>query len=452
MTQAKQIIGTEATGAQIVKAETVNIGEFPANKATFSTPKHLTLLPAKNPHFVGREAELQQIKDSFSAGNMVYIVNGIGGIGKSELAYQYLHENRDNYHHIALFKFSKETTSLKDVLVNTLKTSLTLDDSITLEHILYRLQNLSGKALFIFDNLKNETDITCLSPLNADSDVLITTRLAVTSQGYLNLDILPLKDARILFKMHYSTDENIDDILEYIDCHSLFIELTAKTLNEACISLKELREKFQKGEFAKIQRNFEDSFNDFLTECFQIESHNLLKIQLQFLAILPSIEIDIATLEEIFIENDRLKLKLSALAKRGWLIKKENTYKLHQIIKEFILANYPLEFSEFSPIAQNIGIQLNPNDSYLNPIEKIHYIEIIDSILNCYPKVNDPIIASLLDALCNIHHSLARYNKSLDLQKRSLDMRHKLLGKKHPDTALSYNQQFPMALKVNYNQ
>ena len=436
MPDIKQTIGTKASGVQANEIGAVNIN---VNASKGGIPKNLTLLPAKNPNFVGRKTELQQIVDDLASDSMVYIVNGIGGIGKSELAYKYLLENKDNYQHIALFEFSDTSDTLEDILIAALKQSLFLDDNITLERILYRLQQLQEKCLLVFDNLKNTDDIKKLSCLNSNCDVLITTRLNIPAHKCLNLEILPPDDARALFLSHYPTDKNIDDILEYIDYHSLFIELIAKTVQEGCLSLEELRQKFQSGDFAKIDRSFEQSFNDFLIQRFQIEDNEALKKQLQLLALLPSVEIKRTTLEEIFNNDTRLKPKLSELAKRGWLIQKEGNYKLHQIIKEFILANHPISFDTASPIMQGISKQLDPNDAYLNPNEKTYFIESIESILEQFSTEKNTIIATLQDSLCNLYFALGQYNKAQKIQQIALNTRKELLGKKHPDTATSYN-------------
>jgi tetratricopeptide (TPR) repeat protein len=434
MTNLSQNIDS-GTGAQIGHADIVNL--VAENKAT-GIPKNLTLLPTRNPNFVGRKLELEKISSSFLEDSLVYIVNGIGGIGKSELAYQYIHENKEKYQHIALFKFSKESKSLEGVLVNNLRHSLVLDDAANLEQILYRLQNLQGKSLLVFDNLKSKSDIEALKPLNSCCDVLITTRLVITDQGHINLDILDIDDARTLFKNHYDTKEIVDDILKFIDYHSLFIELIAKTLHEGCISISELRDRFSKGEFTKIDRNCESSFNDLLVERFEMESNNELKDLLQRLSILPSIEIEIKTLEEIFLGDSRLRPKLSELAKRGWLIQKGDTYKLHQIIKEFVLNNHSIDFFGFENNIDNITNLLETENPYFDPVDKIAYIEIIDSILDRYIQEKNSLVASLLNCLSFLHLSLARYQLASKLAKNSLEIRVTLFGVKHPSVAKAY--------------
>ncbi|MGV6808690.1 MAG: tetratricopeptide repeat protein [bacterium] len=420
----QQNIGTNSKGVQAEHINTVIMQTSPV-KHNGKIPKHLTKLPAKNEHFVGRKQELAQLKNDLARDGTVYIVNGIGGVGKSELANKYLLDHEARYQHIALFELTNSETPLRDTLYAALKELFFLDNDSTLDQIIHRLQHLPKKCLLVFDDLKNKADIASLKPLNYNCDVLITTRLQISDATCLNLAILNPDDARQLFLTYYPTDETIDDILEYIDYHSLFIELIAKTLQEGYLILNELREKFSKGEFTQIERDFEQTFNNFLRQRFAIEQQPALKTLLQQLAILPPIAIEYAVLAEIFTDTQRLKLMLAELAKRGWLIKKDNSYKLHQIIKEFILANHKLDFDEIIPKA-------------IKP-DKIDDIEIIDAILAAYPKAENVDIAILRNTQGVIYYYLGQYDKAFHTWQIALKIRETQLGEHHPDTASTYN-------------
>ena len=66
--------------------------------------KHLLTEPPFIPElFLGRDADLQEIHDRLFApqGNLLLLVNGEGGIGKSSLASQYLHTYHEKYAHVA---------------------------------------------------------------------------------------------------------------------------------------------------------------------------------------------------------------------------------------------------------------------------------------------------------------------------------------------------------------
>ncbi|MGV6809021.1 MAG: hypothetical protein ACWA5U_04020 [bacterium] len=82
-----QNIGKNGKGVQATRIDNLTINESSTNtiKHNGTTPKHLTKLPAKNEHFVGRKQELAQLENDLARDGTVYIVNGIGGIGKSEL-------------------------------------------------------------------------------------------------------------------------------------------------------------------------------------------------------------------------------------------------------------------------------------------------------------------------------------------------------------------------------
>ena len=78
--------------------------------------RYLTSLPPKNPDFVGREEELQRIKKNLKSSKLIYIVNGIGGVGKSELSYEYFHQEKNDYKKIAFIELN-ENTSLEDAFM-----------------------------------------------------------------------------------------------------------------------------------------------------------------------------------------------------------------------------------------------------------------------------------------------------------------------------------------------
>ncbi|HHC75323.1 MAG TPA: tetratricopeptide repeat protein, partial [Thiothrix sp.] len=423
----RQDINAGSKAVQAERIDNLTINESPTNtiKHNGTTPKYLTKLPANNEQFVGRKQELAQLENDLARDGTVYIVNGIGGVGKSELANKYLLDHVADYQHIALFELADSEISLRDTLYTALKGLFFLDNDSTLDDIIQRLQRLPAKCLLVFDDLKNKADIENLKPLNYNCDVLITTRLQVREATCLNLDILNPDDARQLFLNYYLTDEAIDDILKYIDYHALFIELIAKTLEEGYLSLDELREKFSKGEFTQIERDFEQTFNDFLCQRFAMEQQPALKTLLQQLAILPPIAIEYEVLAEIFTETQRLKVMLAELAKRGWLIKKDNSYKLHQIIKAFILANHPLDFDDIIPTA-------------IKP-DKIKDIAIIDAILAAYPQAENAAIAVLRNTQGLIYGYLGQYDKACHTWQIALKIRETKFGEQHSDTATSYH-------------
>ena len=263
------------------------------------------------------------------------------------------------------------------------------------------LQQYPKQNLLLLDNLQKAEDFKLIEPLNNNFDILITTREEIgESNSILNLDILNKEDAKELFLSIYPTDENIDDILKYLDNHPLFIKLIAYSLKRKFTRLSYLREDIRDGKIAKInskdRKTFKAHLQNRFSQQFQNEQDNELKKLLQTLALLPSIEIDIKILEQI-LGNNRIEGELQLLVSSGWLINKEDSYKLHQIIKLFIQEEYPIEYENITYILDNIGNYINPADSTLIASQLSDYIPIIDSLLTLFGDRKDDYIASILD-------------------------------------------------------
>ncbi len=409
------------------------IANFHQKRLPDKTPKNLTALPAKNPHFIGRKKELAEIESTLANDGILYIVNGIGGLGKSELANQYLLTHQDAYQHIARFQFSAENNDLKTTLYAVLRDYFYLDEQTDLTQLIHKLQSLPKKCLFVFDDLTNKADIEQLKPLHHNADVLITTRLNLPRMSPLNLDALSPDDAKALFLEYYPTDEPIDDILEFIDYHTLFIELTAKTLAEGCLDLATLRAQFNSGEFVKIERDFDHTFNDFLAQRFKIETHSGLKALLQRLALLPAIEIPYRILKAIFTDTPRLKQTLKELAKRGWLVEKEDSYKLHQVIKAFIVANHPLDFErDIVPVIDHVMV-VKENHNLM------FYIEIFKSLYVTCPEQPYEKIAELLRILANTYQHIGNYRSGIIYQQKVVSIVEVLWSDDNMKMAIDYS-------------
>jgi len=84
----------------------------------------LTVLPEVKNDFIGRVEELAKIKEMLSSDNISCIVNGIGGVGKSELALKYFHNNKHNYNNVAFIQLTQDTTSIENVFFKRFKLNL----------------------------------------------------------------------------------------------------------------------------------------------------------------------------------------------------------------------------------------------------------------------------------------------------------------------------------------
>lgn len=404
--------------------------------------KQLTTLPSINKDFIGRKDELEEIQKRLAQNSLICIVNGIGGVGKSELSYKYLHENAHKYKNIAFVEFTKDDSSLEEVFIRKFKNEFGLENDVTLDSVILRLQKLPQRNLLLLDNLENIEDFEKIKALNTNFDLLITTRKDIDSKNQLNLDTLNPKDAKELFLSIFNEDVNIEDILAYLDNHPLFITLTAKSLDKKYITLDELRENIKNNTISKIDSKDDKTFQEHLQNTFDrqftSESKDELKELLQILAIFPSIEISFEILQKS-IGLEKLRVNLQKLVERGWLTNKEDSYKLHQIIRTFILSEYKIEYEKVTFIFENIAKYINPDDSTLIANRLNAYIPIIESFLDIFKEKDDEFVCRIFDSITCLFYSLAQYKKSFEYQNRALKFRIKNNGENSEFTARSYN-------------
>ena len=141
-------------------------------------------VPARNPHFTGRAAELGEVARGLAAGSPVTVesVRGMGGVGKSQLAIEYAHAHAGDYD-VAWWVNAEETAAIADQFT-TLAAQLGLDaatDPDDLQAQVHdRLRNVAH-WLLIFDNASTTDDIqpwlsSRPQPAGVAGHVLVTTR------------------------------------------------------------------------------------------------------------------------------------------------------------------------------------------------------------------------------------------------------------------------------------
>ena len=160
-------------------------------------------VPNKNEYFTGRE-DLLDALDQLLSGNqaaaLTQTINGLGGIGKTQIAVEFCHRNRDKY---PLGVFWADASSA-ETLTDSYKTfamdlgwailEAPMEDAV--KSWLSRIAPRSG-WLLILDNADDPEDVDHLIPKSASGHVLITTRHHNPGWGGdpLPVDVLPPEQA-----------------------------------------------------------------------------------------------------------------------------------------------------------------------------------------------------------------------------------------------------------------
>ncbi|MCG3673847.1 tetratricopeptide repeat protein [Aliarcobacter butzleri] len=371
------------------------------------------------------------------------LLNGTGGIGKTTLAIEYLNKYQNFYDHLGFVEYNNDIkNSFLSAFVNTYKLdSQTLDERF--EELLYNLQNLDGKNLLIIDDIKTSDDFEMIRNLSVNFELLITSRTEFNTVNKLDIEHLPKEKAKELFLDYFNTEENIDVLLEYLDYHTLFIKLTAQTLaNSRTLTIKKIEEKFKNGEFGDIKNNLEQStFNIYLEKLFNLS--NLSKNEvliLKKLSLFPSIEIDFEKLKDFLCieDEEEFDLNLTILSKNGWLIQNKNFFKLHQIIKEFLLSFHHILYKECDEIVKYFEkkLLLNPGDNPINIFELLPFS--ISLVFNLRDE-NKASIIFLYSNISSLYKEMGKLREAFFYQIKNLRDTKIFFGKKTLEVATSYH-------------
>lgn len=194
------------------------------------------------PHglFVGREAEIETIASMLEEEHVLFL-QGMGGIGKSEIAKGYAKAYRDRYDTIV---FTGYTTDLLDLVTGEELPieNLRRADGETPEAYFHRklqvLKELSSeRTLLIVDNFDTDYDAHLDELISGPYHLLITTRNE--HEDYPTLPIGPIGDfekVRQIFTTNYGKklpDADmavVDEILRLVNCHTITVELIAKQM------------------------------------------------------------------------------------------------------------------------------------------------------------------------------------------------------------------------------
>ncbi|MCB0642980.1 MAG: hypothetical protein KDC44_15130, partial [Phaeodactylibacter sp.] len=173
----------------VVAAEVVSL----AHKMTpvDLTPATLTRNPFLPEVLIGREKDLQQLRKELAGGNnLLLLVNGKGGIGKTSLAAKYYWEYGQEYRHRAwvLKEQSIGTALLELALPLGLKFQETQSTDSRIKQLFTALQALKEPCLLVIDNANDLEDLkTWYNELRRlqQFHLILTTRIEKFSKAPL---------------------------------------------------------------------------------------------------------------------------------------------------------------------------------------------------------------------------------------------------------------------------
>lgn len=341
--------------------------------------------------FIGRKPELEQLHGQLQQGNLVSIsaVEGMGGVGKTELAIQYAHKYASFYTGGICWLFAREFNIATQVIgFAQSRLNLKIPEGLELaDQVAFCWRNWrEGETLLILDDVVNYShDVEPYLPPAASTrfKVVMTTRLKFGPPiQSLSLDVLSPEQSLELLTVLIG-EERVQEELEiaktlckWLEYLPLGIELVGRYLQRTDLSLStllfRLQEKTKKRQAIKhdslkpdeatrtstARRGAEAAFELSWDELDENSQH--LGKLLSLFAPAPIPWYIAESVEQKYCEKseeskdfdieefDKSRTKLLALHLIQLSQKKEQIYRLHSLIREFFRSKLEGESDVFT--------------------------------------------------------------------------------------------------------
>ena len=439
------------------------------------------LVPAsRNPLFTGRERLLQQMHEALQQRQRVAI-NGLGGIGKTQTAIEYVYRYRDNYD--AVFWVRAEPT--EDLFSGYVAIAQALQlpgrdqpDRQAVVALAQHWLNTHDNWLLVVDNADDIKAVRPFLPLQSSGHILLTTRAQAIGDLAQRLEILtmaPDEGATFLLRRTRWIAENADlataseadqplahELVAEMDGLPLALDQAGAYIEEQFLSLTEYLDLFR-AEKAQLLSERGDLASDHpsVTITFSLAFQKVLADSpvaadlLRVCAFLAPDDIP----EEIFTQGaTELGEELSAIAETPSILRKAiataakfslirrhpktQTLSIHRLVQEVLIAE--MDAAEQKTWAERV---VNAVAKAFPAVEFENWEEcdrLLPHTLVVTARVQtnqseSETAAYLLNQTGGYLNQQGRYEAAEPLFQEALAMRQRLLGAAHPDVATSLN-------------
>jgi hypothetical protein len=214
--QARARLRGMVSSAVSGRAKPPTAPEFPGGRAIPREPRfpgalpRVWKVPARNPNFTGRSADLAELAGALAAGSTVTVeaLRGMGGVGKTQLATEFAHLHATDYDLVYWFAAEESATIADQFTALAVQVGLdaAVDPDALQAQVHEQLRGVPG-WLLIFDNADDVEDIrpwlpSGPLPAGIRGHVLLTTRRGgfAALGRVMELDVIDLPSAVALLR------------------------------------------------------------------------------------------------------------------------------------------------------------------------------------------------------------------------------------------------------------
>lgn len=364
--------------------------------------------------FCGRDSVIEEISRKFADGERVVFVQGIGGIGKTEIVKQYAKRHRDSYDIIIFATYTNNLMNLINAETpfeiepefsrQVQSDGVQEDDWAFFQRKLHKIQKLSNeRTLIIIDNFDVEQDDALSEVLKGKYHLLITTRCDY-SRVYPCVKVGAMDSMENLISVFlqnyqgYEVDKEDPDLIrliELVNRHTYTIELLAQHMENSGQTAKEMIAALQKEGIFSLNEEVCNAGNksqvayENLLKMFKVfELNESEKTILRYLSLMPLNGVAVRDFK-IWAKLDSLK-PLNELECRSWITRNTDGIALHPIIGDVIKHELPADEENCGQFLQRFCETIDESKAWHYTLaEKERYANIAASILNAFPEITE---------------------------------------------------------------
>lgn len=403
-------------------------------------------MPEKPQCFFGRDKELEELSTILDTGNHVVFLQGIGGIGKSEIAKMYAIQNREKYDVIVYCQYTTDLRAMissdVEVPIENLKRN-TLDEYFLESEEEYFVRKFSAlkeivteNTLFLIDNFNNQEEPFLEEFLALNCQMIFMTRYDWSVKRYPVINVVEISRLQDLKKIFYSyyvpenkeEEQAIEEIIKMFCGYTLSIEWVAKQLAEKEVSPQQMLESLREKHTQMESRDFkEGAFFEKLVDIFGVQAlSEKEKEVLRYLCFVPKSGIS----KEELVRRGKpgSHSAVFSLLRNSWIRQIElDVVTLHPVVAEVIEMKLKPDWDNCKVFIKSVENDLLDDEL---PIEQLDFsLSIAENIFRML-GVEQPEAADLM--IATSHAFWKRYKKH-KIAMGMLEKAEVLQGKKTED-------------------
>ena len=425
----------------------------------------ISTLPSVQSFFVGRDSEIEEIHGKLQENDLLF-VNGMGGIGKSELVKNYANRYKDSYDAIIFAPYVTDFIMLitDDKSVSIANVEMLQGEQLTeyYDRKLRKLKELCNeRTLFIIDNYDTQEDPNFEAVQSLSCKKIITTRLDFADFNVSQIEIGTISarsDVNRIFNEYYGKslgEEDkitVDKIIDLVDCHTMTVELLAKQMKSGRVTPQKMLEVLTKGGLgesgkekinaAKDSKFVRQSAYDHIRALFDISDleENELYV-LGNLSLIPH--------SGIFTEQFKVWCELesyeeiNSLENEGWIRRNEedDIISLHPVVSDIAFELAKNESVNVEKLLCGITEYMSSDEYDTVDFEKRKDMNVLSMF--CAERINKcsietSAVADLLDRIANEVKGFGNLDLCREFAEKAMRIRVNLFGDTSKEAAKSY--------------